>query len=448
MGNSTVHVGEFVDSQPLHRGQLIIVVLCAVLMLIDGFDTQAISYAAPLISTEWSLPREQLGPIFSSALVGLMIGYLVFSPLSDRFGHRQMMLTSTIGFSVLTLATTFATNATELMIIRLVTGIGLGSAIPSAVALTSEFAPKRYRASFVLAIYCGFSLGFVVAGAIAAWFLPIYGWRSLFWLGAIAPLILCVLLYFILPESLDFMVRRKSDPSMVASVINRIFPQTSVKIDANSRFAVDEREGSSSVANLFRGGRMFGTVILWAVFFLNLAMFYALQSWMPTMLTSLKYSLNSVALATSLSTTGGIVVALVIGPAMDRLGPYRSLATLYMLGVFFVSLMGAALGRPEWILLAASFFAGVCISGGQKSVIALAAIFYPGAVRSTGVGWALGIGRIGGIGGPLLLGLLLSAHFEPAQVFYALAIPMLICGCLIAVLGWQVSRGQTRSAKS
>jgi AAHS family 4-hydroxybenzoate transporter-like MFS transporter len=202
-------------------------------------------------------------------------------------------------------------------------------------------------------------------------------------------------------------------------------------------FTTEEKEVGSAVGSLFTSGRTLGTVVLWIIFFLNLAEFYALQSWLPTILTNLHYPLTSVALATTLTTVGGIVIAIVIGPAMDRLGPYRSLAVLYFCGVFFVALMGVALSQPEWVLMMATFFAGCCVSGGQKSVIALSAVFYPAPIRSTGVGWALGIGRVGGIGGPLLIGLLLSWHLSPGSLFYAASIPMLLAGLLVALLGWR-----------
>ena len=171
----TFHVPAFINEKPIGASQYIITLLCGLVMFLDGFDTQSISYMAPQIAKEWGLSREVLGPIFSSALTGLMVGYLFLSPLSDRFGHRRMMLVSTIAFAVTTLITAFATNVTELIVLRFVTGLFLGSAIPSAVALTGEYSPKRLRATFVLIIYCGFSLGFVAAGALAAWMLPLYG---------------------------------------------------------------------------------------------------------------------------------------------------------------------------------------------------------------------------------------------------------------------------------
>jgi AAHS family 4-hydroxybenzoate transporter-like MFS transporter len=431
----TFHVPAFINEKPLGASQYLITALCGLVMFLDGFDTQSISYMAPQIAKEWGLSRELLGPIFSSALTGLMAGYLFLSPLSDRFGHRRMILVSTIAFGLVTLITAFATNVTELIVLRFITGLFLGAAIPSAVALTGEYSPKRFRATFVLVIYCGFSLGFVAAGALAAWMLPLYGWRSLLWVGAIAPLVLSIFLFFFLHESLDFLVRNKAEGHRIWHILRRVDP--ALPEAAPRSFTTEEKEVGSAVGSLFTSGRALGTIVLWIIFFLNLAEFYALQSWLPTILTNLHYSLNSVALATTLTTVGGIVIAIVIGPAMDRLGPYLSLSVLYLLGVFFVSLMGVALSYPEWVLMVATFFAGCCVSGGQKSVIALSAVFYPAPIRSTGVGWALGIGRIGGIGGPLLIGLLLGWHLSPASLFYAASIPMLIASLLVALLGWR-----------
>jgi AAHS family 4-hydroxybenzoate transporter-like MFS transporter len=426
-------VPTFINSRRVGAVQWVVIVLCALVMFLDGFDTQAISYMAPLIAKEWGLPRELLGPIFSSALTGLMVGYLLLSPLSDRFGHRRLILISTIAFGLLTLVTVLVSSVTELMILRFITGVALGAAIPSTVALTTEYSPKRLRATFVLVIYCGFSLGFVAAGALAAWSIPLYGWRSLLWIGSFAPVLLAIFVFLFLPESLDFLVRTKADPRSIWRVVRRV--DQNLPHDCPDQFTTEIEEKRSAVGSLFQSGRTFGTIVLWLVFGLNLAEFYALQSWLPTILTNLKYDLNTVALATSLTTIGGIVAAFAIGPAMDRLGPYASLAAVYFAGVVFVALLGVAISAPAWVLLVAAFCAGFCVSGGQKSVIALSAIFYPAPIRSTGVGWALGVGRLGGIGGPLLVGVLLGYHLQPASLFYAAAVPMLLAGVLVATLG-------------
>jgi MFS transporter, AAHS family, 4-hydroxybenzoate transporter len=193
----------------------------------------------------------------------------------------------------------------------------LGAAIPSTVALTTEYSPKRLRATFVLVIYCGFSLGFVAAGALAAWSIPLYGWRSLLWIGSFVPVLLATFVFLFLPESLDFLVRTKADPRSIWRVVRRV--DQNLPHDCPDQFTTEIEEKRSAVGSLFQSGRTFGTIVLWLVFGLNLAEFYALQSWLPTILTNLKYDLNTVALATSLTTIGGIVAAFAIGPAMDRL---------------------------------------------------------------------------------------------------------------------------------
>jgi MFS transporter, AAHS family, 4-hydroxybenzoate transporter len=442
----TIHVPDVINDGSISAFHYLIVLLCGLVMFIDGFDTQAISYMAPQIAKEWGLSRHLLGPIFSSGLVGLMVGYLALSPFSDRFGHRRVLVTSTFVFALFTAGTLLAKNVSELMALRFLTGMGLGAAIPSAVALTSEYTPKRWRASFVLAIYCGFSFGFVIAGVAAAWLLPPFGWRSLLWVGAGVPLALSLLLLALIPESLDRLVRTGAKAGQIFAILGRI-DQRFVGAPAPDAFTTDSEEKFSALSSVFRSGRGTGTLILWFVFILNLGEFYGLQSWLPTILTNEHYGLTTAATATSLTTAGGIIAAFVAGPAMDLVGGYASLAILYLAGVFFVAATGVALDRPEWVLLIAAFFAGFCVSGAQKSVIALSALFYPARLRSTGVGWALGIGRIGGIGGPLLIGVLLGWNFTPRSVFLAAAIPMLLSSIAVASMGVIYrQRGETATA--
>jgi AAHS family 4-hydroxybenzoate transporter-like MFS transporter len=403
-------------------------------MFLDGFDTQAISYIVPVLSKDWHLPREILGSIFSAALVGLMIGYLAIAPLSARFGHKRMMLTSTLLFAVFTMLTVFATNVTELIGLRFLTGIGLGAAAPSAVALTCEFAPKRLRATFVLLVYCGFSLGFVVAGLTAGTLIPAYGWRSLMLAGAIAPLALTLPLSWLLPESLAFLQRRPQGNERMRAVLQRLFPR--VDVPPGSTFWLeDQNETRASVAALVRGPTSIGTVLLWLIFFLNLAEFYFMQSWLPTMMTGLKYSPSAIVWVTALPTIAGVLSAVPLGLAMDRVGPYVTLTVMYLAGWVFMWLVGGAFsGSIAWLMVMV-FCAGFCISGGQKSVIALAAVYYPPNLRSTGVGWALGIGRLGGIAGPLIAGMLYSAHWTPAEIFRFSAWPVLVAGLGVFVMG-------------
>ena len=429
----------FVDQRRISGFQWQVIALCGLVMFLDGFNTQAISYMAPAIAKEWHLGKGALGPIFSSALVGLMIGYLALSPLSDRFGHRPTIIAATIVFALATLGSAWAANVDQLMALRLVTGLGLGAAAPSAVALTGEYSPKRLRATFVLIIYCGFSLGFVVAGMAAAALLPSHGWRSLFLVGALAPLILAPALLAGLPESLAFLIRCGAEPRRIHALFRRIDP--SLPESPGAAFALDQAgSGRASLAALFAAGVGLSTVLLWIVFAINLGEFYALQSWLPSILAGLKYPPSTVVAATTLTTVGGIVAAFITGPCMDRLGAYGTVAAIYLLGAVFLVATGAGLHAGLMVLMTVNFLSGCCISGGQKSVIALAAIFYPASARSTGVGWALGVGRIGGIVSPLLLGGALEAGVAPATAFYVMAAPMVVGAVLVFWLGRSARR--------
>jgi MFS transporter, AAHS family, 4-hydroxybenzoate transporter len=431
---STLRLPGFVDERRMSRFQYGVITLCGLVMFLDGFDTQAISYMAPHIAEEWGLPTAVLGPIFSSALVGLMIGYLVLSPLSDRFGHKRVIVVAVAGFAVCTFVAVWSAGVTELIVLRFLTGLGLGAAAPSCVAMTGEFSPKRLRATFVLAIYCGFSLGFVVAGVIAGWLIPTHGWRSVFWVGAIAPLVLLPLLLRFLPESPVFMLRRGQDPQRVHRIFRRIDPALAPTDAPRFDVAGEDSGKRAALSSLFTRERVLGTALLWFVFAINLAEFYALQSWLPTILQGLDYDMSVVVTTTTLTTVGGIAAAFITGPAMDRIGAYRTLGVFYLAGAVFVAATGIAFGAPLWVLMIANFLGGCAISGGQKSLIALAAVFYPASMRSTGVGWALGIGRIGGILGPIVIGAALSAEWSAGAVFYAMAVPVLAAGLAVLVL--------------
>lgn len=432
--DNPIDVTGLIDRGRLSRFQIIIVILCGLVMFLDGFDTQAISYIAPQLAHEWAIPRSELGPIFSSALVGLMIGYLFLSPLSDRIGHKKILVAATFAFSIFTFLTLAAGNVGELMVLRFLTGVGLGAAAPSAIALTGEYSPRRLRASFVLAIYCGFSLGFVAAGIAAAQLMPRFGWHAMLLVGGSVPFVLAFLLMLYLPASIRFLLLHKHDEAHAYRLLRLLQPQ--LPATATAPLTVETPEAArASFGTLFRQRLGAGTLILWLAFIVNLGLFYFLQSWLPTVLSGHGYAIGTVALATTLTTVGGIAAALVTGPCMDRLDPYLTLAVVYFIGFGCLLALGMALTWPLWALLVVTFCAGFCVSGGQKSLIALAAVYYPSSMRSTGLGWALGVGRIGGIAGPLVGGWLLDMHLSPSTVFSVTGIPMVCIAAMIFVLG-------------
>ncbi|MDQ0863818.1 AAHS family 4-hydroxybenzoate transporter-like MFS transporter [Arthrobacter globiformis] len=434
--NEEVRLTDVIDNRPLGRFHYLILFLSGAVMFLDGFDTQSISFAAPVIAKEWGLPVVALGPILSAAIVGLMIGYLVLSPLANRVGNRRVVIVCTAMFGSLTLASALAMEPNHLIALRFLTGAGLGAVIPSVVSLTSEFAPKRRRSSFVMFIYCWLALGFVAAGISSGFIIPLLGWRMMFVIGGLVPLVLLGFLIRYLPESPRFLLREVDGQARVRAILQRLQPDLPAAANiVNDGENHASKRAKTQVAELFRRKWLISTILLWLAFVANLAAFYSIQSWLPTIVGSLGRAPEIVIAATVLTTIGGIVAAAAIGPAMDRISPFGTLGTVYLLGAVFVVALGAVLGAGTEMLLVTAFFTGACVTGGQMSVIALATVLYPPHMRSAGVGWALGMGRLGGIAGPLLVGVALGGGIAPQQVFLVMAGALVVAGVSVLILG-------------
>jgi AAHS family 4-hydroxybenzoate transporter-like MFS transporter len=300
--------------------------------------------------------------------------------------------------------------------------------MPNAIAMTSEFNPRRRRATMVMIMFCGFSVGAALGGFLAAGLIPQFGWRSVFVVGGLVPLLLAPVLVLRLPESVRFMVLTGRAPQQVAQLLGWINPKAS--FTAATRFVVHEPElAGIPVLHLFRGGRTLVTLLLWVVFFMSLLDLYFLSNWLPTVLNDLGASVSAAAAIGSMLQVGGIVGTFALGSIIDRFS-FRALALVYFVAVFAVGAIGH-LGHSAMLVTLAIFVAGFCIVGGQIAANALAAAFYPTAVRATGVGWALGIGRVGSILGPLVGGVLLSMKWSAAEVFMTAA-GAALCAALAA----------------
>src|ERR1700712_1716234 len=417
-GASTVDVADFIEQQPVGRFQIGLLLTCAAVLFLDGFDTQAIGYVAPALAKEWGLTKAALGPVFSAGLFGLMIGALVFGPLADRIGRKKIIIVSTLAFGIGSLATAFVQDVKFLLAIRFLTGLGLGGAMPNAVAMTSEFNPRRRRATMVMIMFCGFSVGAALGGLLAAALIPQFGWRSVFVVGGVAPLLLVPILWLRLPESVRFLALTGRAHQRVAELLATINPKTAFA--AGTQFVIHEPAlPGIPVQHLFRNGRTTVTLLLWVVFFMSLLDLYFLSNWLPTVLNDLGASVSSAAAIGSMLQVGGVVGVFAIGSIIDRFS-FRALALVDFIAVFAVGAIGQ-LGHSIVFVSIAVFAAVFCIVGGQTAANALAATFYPTAVRATGVGWALGIGRVGSIVGPLVGGALLTAKWSTGEVFLAAA---------------------------
>jgi AAHS family 4-hydroxybenzoate transporter-like MFS transporter len=443
--SGVIDVAGFIDEQPVGRFQIRLLLACAAVLFLDGFDTQAIGYVAPDLARDWGLARGALGPVFSAGLFGLMIGALIFGPVADRIGRKKIIVFSTAAFGIGTLATVFAQDISSLLVIRFLTGLGLGGALPNAVALTSEFSPHRRRATMVMAMFVGFSVGAALGGLIAAALIPAFGWRSIFLIGGIAPLLLVPFLALRLPESVRFLALTGKADANVADLLTRIAP--SATFPAGTRFGVQEvKLAGLPVAHLFTEGRAQATLVLWVVFFMSLLDLYLLSNWLPTVLNDLGASVSMAAAVGAMLQVGGIVGTFILGQFIDRFS-FRALSLTYLFAAFAVAAVGFS-GQSIALAALAIFCAGFCIVGGQIASNALAATYYPTAMRSSGVGWALGIGRIGSIVGPLIGGIMLARRVGAETLFMAAAVPALIASLAAFALARITGRSAAATALS
>ena len=418
-------VQHLIDRQAMRGFHWLVLGLCALAMFLDGLDTMALGFLAPRITADLHLHAGALGLAFGAGSFGSMAGALACTPLADRFGRKPTILISLLIFALGSLATSHATSLTSLAVIRAITGIGLGSVMPNSLAMTAEYMPARYRVTLVMIVWFGFSLGSAAAGPACAALLAVTDWRTIFLIGAAIPVVIAPIMAWLMPESLQSLMRQGAAPARVDALARRVDPALPA---GGFVLTVQPEEKGFPVALLFREGRAPLTSILWLMFFMNLAALFFLNSWLPTVLRNAGLSETAALSIGGLTHIGGILGGFVIAAICDRFDRYRVLAIGYALAAFSIVTIGLA-GNVLVAATAAVFFAGFFVNGGQNAANAIATVTYPSSMRSSGIGWAIGIGRIGTILGPVLGGMLMAWHWGNVQI-----LAMLACFCLVACL--------------
>jgi AAHS family 4-hydroxybenzoate transporter-like MFS transporter len=426
---TTIDVGALIESSRLGWFHMAILFNTCMVMFIEGYDMQVTSYAAPAIIKAWHLTNAYFGPVFGFGLFGYLLGGTVLGHLGDRFGRKKVVIGGPLLFGVFTLAAAYATSLTGLLILRFLAGVGIGASIPAAIALTVEYAPAHLKARIISLLFLGYTLGGTLGGFIAAKLIPVFGWPSVFKLGGVAPIVLSVFVAFTLPESVRFLALRQDRPDRVRAILQKLSPESTLQ-DGVDYVVAEERHQGLPVKHLFTEGRAGMTVLLWIAFASSLLGHYFLTSWLPTILAGAAVPLTYAIISGALLQGGGGIGGLIICWLSDKKSMlFISLA--FCLASPLIVLIPRARG---YSLLMLAFMVGFFLVGGQIGLNSIAGTIYPTDIRSTGAGWALGIGRIGSILGPVLGGVLISAHLPIRSLFVYTALVVVLCAVAISIL--------------
>ena len=440
----TVDVADVIDRQKISRYQWLIGALAWLTLFLDGVDNQSIAYVAPALSKDWELERGALGSVFSLGVLGVAIGALVIGPLADRYGRKRVTVLTVVYVGLFSFIVTRvpaiaalipgATNVGVLTVLRFFTGLGLGAAVPLAVVIANEFAPRRRRAAMVTLTGCGYAVGSASGGLVSSFLVPQFGWQAQFYAAALLTVAMAIVLSAWLPESIRLLTVRGNAAGVIA-ILKRINPALSFAPDTHFVISQELREAG---ANRFRPARLFmenrtaSTVLIWLCLLMNTTALNYLNNWLPTLAVEAGLAQADALRITPLLQVGGLFGVISLGFVADRLGFFRTLAASFCCGALFIASIGWA-GASHALLSVTCFAAGFAVIGTQITLAALAATLYPTDLRSTGVSWAHGFARIGSITSVQLAGTLLALNWALTTMYYLVAIPMLF-GCVWILL--------------
>src|SRR5579872_7243043 len=410
----SVDVADLIENHKVSAFQLVVIAWACAIMFIEGYDMQVVPFAAPAMIKAWHVNRAYFGPVFGFGLFGYMLGATILSNLGDKFGRKKLIVAGGLLFGAFTLASAFSSTLRELLVLRFVAGIGLGASIPSAIALAAEYAPSRTRATTISILFIGYNLGSTVGGLLAAHYIPIFGWPFVFYVGGVVPILLSLSLIFAMPESVRFLALQESNQPRVAAIARRLAPERNFAADTHFVLREENRAGVP-VKNLFTEGRAFMTVTLWFAFITSLLGHTFLTSWLPTVLSSDGMSLSHALTAGALLQFGGAFGSLLIGWLLDKRG-IITIAAALALSAPLIVFIGSA-HASDAVLMTAVFLTGIGMLGAQVGLNAISGTIYPTYIRSTGAGWAFGVGRVGSILGPVIGGVLIGWH-QPTSLLF------------------------------
>ena len=418
-----IQVEQLVDDQKIDWFNINLLIWSFLAMFGDGYDISALAFAAPELVRDWNLESATLGPAFSASLFGILFGAPLLGYCGDRFGRKPAIIAGCVIYGLCTLAIIGASNLQQVIVLRFLTGIGIGGLMPNTIALNSELSPKRFRATLTVLMFTGITLGSGAPSVISAWLVPHYGWEILFVVGGAVPLLIAFCLIFMLPESIKYLAQFPGKRDKLLKIARRI--RKDITINDNTEFMITPipRDTGIGIKAIFSGGLAFITPLLWLCFGTALMANFFLNSWMPLLFESNGVPPEQAAIASGFYHVGGTIGGIIISVLLDRFG-IVVIAALFALACPAVAAIGVE-NLSFGMLTLMSTLAGITVLGAQFGNNASAGLLYPTSFRSKGVGWAFAIGRFGSIAGPLLGGVLIGMKLPMQELFLAAAIPLL-----------------------
>jgi benzoate transport len=425
-------VAEVIDDGQVSGQQLLVVGLCMFFNMLDGFDITAMAVVATAVSTELQLAADKLGLIFSFALAGMMGGAMLLAPISDIIGRRKMIILSVtlVGVSILFTAT--AGTLTEFIILRFISGLGAGAMLACQATLAAEYSPEKYRSLSVAAVTAGYPLGAMMTSVVAGYVMPEYGWRGMFWFGGGLTLVMGLVAWGLIPESLKYLLERRPDNALgrVNKILDKLKKDTLGQLpEVTSERPARSKGVADNMASLLTKEHRIATLTLWTTFFLCFSTLYFLLSWIPKLMEQTGFSAETGRDAFFLFNLGAVIGIFVLGTMATHWKLSNIVSTFLFTSAIFMVVFAAA-PKQLTLLLAITFLIGFLQQGGFTGLYAVAAKVYPTEIRSTGIGWAIGLGRLGAVAGPAIAGFLIAAGLNMSANYYFFAVPMAIGGLL------------------
>ncbi len=431
---SPIELGEIIDDRPMTTTQIVIAVLCAAALFVDGYGIQVMALAVPSLAKNWGMPESSFGLALSAVVIGITFGAGVLGPLGDRIGRKTMIVSAMILIGVATTGTALATTTTEFVVWRLATGAALGAGLPNCAALTAEYAPVARRSMAVGLMNIASPLGALSAGFIAPPILDAFGWRGAFVVGGAAPLLVALLVILFVPESLKFLIVRRPADLRIGRILRRIAPDVD---PATVHVRTPEKPPIASPLQLLNREYRGRTLLLWTMISLNLFNLYVLISWLPSLLQRSGWDMADALRGAVLIQAGGIAGGILMSMLLDRGATRAALLGGFCWTTLCLFAFSGIPNGPVWVVLLLCL--GMGVSGCQLALNTLSAAYYPPAIKATGVSWALLLGGIGSTLGPITGAWMIDFGLSTVEILALLSIPALLCAAGVSLMKreWQ-----------